>query len=81
MSLVRRIDFPKDGIDESLKRYQDWDLWLRLLKENKKGIWINECLFDSEVREGSISNGGSISDEESRRILAKKHPWANILLD
>lgn len=78
MSLIRKIDFPLKGIDESLKRYQDWDLWLRMLKNKKTGVWINKCLFFSEERINSISNGGSISDKESRKILSKKHPWAKI---
>lgn len=78
MSLIRKIDFPSKGIDESLKRYQDWDLWLRMLKDKKIGVWIDQCLFFSEERENSISNGGSISDRESRKILSKKHSWAKI---
>jgi len=79
MSLLRAIDFPECGLDESLPRYQDWDLWLMLLKENKIGVWIEDCLFESVMRENSISTGGSISDKEARKMLAKKHAsWANI---
>jgi len=79
MSLIRTIDFPDDGLDESLLRYQDWDLWLMLLKKEKIGVWIEDCLFESAIRENSISSGGSISDQEARKILAKKHAsWANI---
>jgi len=78
MSMLRRIDFPEDGLDESLSRYQDWELWLRLLKDKKGGVWIEDCLFESEKRENTISSGGSISDKEARGILALRHPWANI---
>lgn len=42
-SLMRRIDFP--WFDENMKRFQDWDLWLTMLENGKKGIWIPECLF------------------------------------
>ena len=42
-SLIRR----KDSVpfDESLKRFQDWDLWLTMLRQNKTGIFVPEVLF------------------------------------
>lgn len=43
MSLIRREDFP--GFDEDLKKFQDWDLWLTMLKNNKKGTWVPKILF------------------------------------
>lgn len=42
-SLIRKNDFI--GFDESLKRFQDWDLWLSMLEKNKKGIFIPEILY------------------------------------
>ena len=27
--------------DESLKRFQDWDLWLTMAEQGKTGIWIS----------------------------------------
>lgn len=42
-SLIRRgavVPF-----DESLKRFQDWDLWLTLAGQRKQGFWIPEYLF------------------------------------
>jgi glycosyltransferase involved in cell wall biosynthesis len=42
-SLIRREDFP--GFDESLKRFQDWDLWLTMAEQGKKGIRIDHVLF------------------------------------
>ena len=54
-SLIRRADFK--GFDESLKRFQDWDLWLSMLEQNKTGVFIPEVLYEKVVgsREG-ISN-------------------------
>lgn len=51
-SLIRRADFPK--FDESLRRFQDWDLWLTMLEQNKTGVFIPEVLYEKVVgsREG-----------------------------
>src|SRR3989338_5910865 len=42
-SLLRREEF--FGFDESLKRFQDWGLWLSLLEKGKTGGYIPEVLF------------------------------------
>ena|SRR3989338_3069106 len=42
-SLIRRADFL--GFDESIQRFQDWDLWLTMLEQGKSGVWIDEELF------------------------------------
>ncbi len=52
-SLIRRQDFP--GFDESLKRFQDWDLWLSMLEQNKVGVWIPEILFQIKSQ-GTMSS-------------------------
>lgn len=51
-SLIRRECFP--GFDESIKRLQDWDLWLTMLEKGYTGIWIPEYLF-------SVHPGGTMS--------------------
>lgn len=48
-SLIRRAHFPKAGWDESLKRLQDWDLFLTMLREGHTGIWIPDILFTIAV--------------------------------
>ncbi len=35
--------------DESLKRFQDWDLWLTLAEQNKTGTFVPEVLFKKIV--------------------------------
>lgn len=54
-SLLRRADFI--SLDENLKRFQDWDLWLTLAEKNKIGVFVPKVLFTKLVggRQG-ISN-------------------------
>lgn len=54
MALIRRADFPAQGWDESIRKFQDWDLWLTMLEAGKSGIWVNQVLF-------KIAPGGTIS--------------------
>ena len=54
MALIRREDFPATGWDESLKKFQDWDLWLTMLSLGKIGYFIPQVLF-------TISTGGVMS--------------------
>ena len=46
-ALIRRQDFL--GFDESLTKFQDWDLWLTMLKKNKTGVYVPEILFTCET--------------------------------
>ena len=52
-SLIKRSSFP--GFDESLKRFQDWDLWLTITSRGGKGQFINEFLFEIIDTNGTIS--------------------------
>ena len=52
-SLIRRSEFL--GFDESLKKFQDWDLWLSLLAKGKIGVWVPEFLFKANTRNGGMS--------------------------
>lgn len=63
-SLIRR----KDAIpwDESLKRFQDWDLWLIMAEQGKTGVYIPETLF-------TITSKGTISSWLPS--FAYKKPW------
>jgi len=54
MALIRRSDFPVGGWDESIKKFQDWDLWLTMLANGKYGVWVDKVLF-------SVTPGGVYS--------------------
>jgi len=47
-SLIRRSFFP--GFDISLKKFQDWDLWLTMASQGRRGVWINDVLYRIEPR-------------------------------
>jgi len=60
MSLIRRgalekLSFPNVPFDESLKKFQDWDLWLALLEVGETGIFLPEILWQAESG-GTMSN-------------------------
>ncbi|MBU0596778.1 glycosyltransferase family 2 protein [Patescibacteria group bacterium] len=58
----------KDAIkwDELLKRFQDWDYFLSLSEQDKKGVWIDEYLF-------KVLPGGTMSSWLPK--FAYKKPW------
>lgn len=51
-ALIRREHFPASGWDESLKKLQDWDLFLTMLAGGHEGVWIDQVLF-------TIKGGGN----------------------
>ncbi len=54
MALIKRERFPDTGWDESIKKFQDWDLWLTMMENGQYGFFIDEPLF-------KIKTGGGIS--------------------
>lgn len=83
MSLIRRGKFP--GFDENLKRFQDWDLWLTILKQGEIGVYIPEILWQAQVG-GSMSrwlpksfykifrNSRKVQEfEAAKKIVKNKH--------
>jgi glycosyltransferase involved in cell wall biosynthesis len=63
-SLIRRKDVVR--WDESLNRFQDWDLWLTMAENGKKGVWVDEYLFQ-------IMSNGTMSTWLPS--CAYKKPW------
>lgn len=62
MSLVRRNHLPNPCFDTEFDRYEDWDLWIRMMKAGRKGKLINECLFTAYYRAGDLSAKGDDRD-------------------
>lgn len=65
MSLIRREFF--ENFDESLKRFQDWDLWIRLAK---KGIF-GKAVFDNEFYAFYLDEGITTDDNSYKEALNK----------
>lgn len=69
-SLIRKEVFPL--FDESLKRFQDWDLWLTLAKQGKEGIYIDEFLFRAMPKKFGIGISSWLPS------FAYKKPWSSL---
>ena len=52
--------------DETLKRFQDWDLWLSLVEKGKSGVWVDRFLY-------KIIGKGTMSSWLPK--CAYKKPW------
>lgn len=71
MSLIRSEHFP--GFDESIKRLQDWDLWLNMLGRGMIGVYCNRQIFTTEIRDGISFDEYSISWTEAADIIKAKY--------
>ena len=69
MSLIRREHFP--GFDESLKRLQDWDLWLTMLKQGYEGISVRNIEFFAYYLDEGITSNTNNEKEGIVKILEK----------
>jgi len=69
MTLMRRCAFPR--FDETITKFQDWDLFLTMVERGSRGVWIDETLFQVET-------GGTMSDWLP--ACAYKNPWKYVPL-
>ncbi len=51
-ALIRRDAFP--GFDEALKKFQDWDLFLTMAEQGKRGFLVKDVLFSLKAK-GTMS--------------------------
>jgi glycosyltransferase involved in cell wall biosynthesis len=71
MSLIKTEDFP--GFDETIERFQDWELWLNMvLIHNKTGIYCPKLLFNTPYRPG-ITFGDEMSVNNRINIIRNKY--------
>lgn len=74
MALIRREAFPKEGFDPSLKKFQDWDLWLTMLENGYIGIWLDEFLFTCSPRDKKTT-GKFLPKSSWLPSFMHKIPW------
>jgi glycosyltransferase involved in cell wall biosynthesis len=69
MSLIRTEAFP--GFDENLKRLQDWDLWLTMLRQHKTPVYVDKMLFRTKIKENGISRTEDL--KVATKYITEKH--------
>lgn len=68
-AMMRKSDFLKNGpYDESLAIYEDWNLWINILKDEGGVVLIEEPLFFCRKRE----NKSSLSDFRNQNLEFEK---------
>jgi glycosyltransferase involved in cell wall biosynthesis len=70
MSLVRREAFP--GFDESLRRLQDWDVWLTIVKQGGKGVLVHDKTFYAYYLDSGITSNSN-SEVDAVNAIRRKH--------
>ncbi len=77
-ALIRRAAFP--GYDESLRRFQDWDLWLTMLEAGKEGVYVAEELFviDNHSARRSMIASFAQAPSEWRPSFFYRIPWKRL---
>lgn len=68
-SLIRRESFP--GFDPAIRRFQDWDLWLTMVRNGCRGVYVPICLIEKFVIDEGI--GLHVSEAEAREAIVRKH--------
>lgn len=71
MSIIRTADLPEKPWDENIHRLQDWDLWLTLLEQGKRGVYCEDLIFETPLKDGISHNGMNYLD--AILTVRKKH--------
>ena len=74
MSLIRSSAFP--GFDESIRRLQDWDLWLTMLEHGHVGVHCGLVIFETTKHDGISFGPNAMPWEEADMIVRRKHGLA-----
>ncbi|MEO0461006.1 MAG: glycosyltransferase family 2 protein [Myxococcota bacterium] len=70
MSLVRRRLCPK--FDETLPRYQDWDIWLTLVERGHEGVYVPDTGFFAFYLDSGITSSEEVR-KTAREMIERKH--------
>jgi glycosyltransferase involved in cell wall biosynthesis len=70
MALVRADQFA--GFDEKMPRWQDWELWVRMLRQGKRGAFVDRHIFTTTFDKKGISGNRKALDE-ARIIMRKRY--------
>lgn len=73
MSLIRTKDLPNPPFDENIKRLQDWDLWLTMLEQGKRGMYCEDLIFETKMKLGISFGNTTTSYLEAILTVKKKH--------
>lgn len=71
ISMARRMWLPHPCWDESLRKYEDWDLWLRMAQLGRPGALVDRVLFSAFYRKGDVTPGSD--DREARDLVLRKN--------
>lgn len=66
-------DHHKLGFDTSLRRLEDWDLWLTMGRKWLSGVWTGGVLFTTEVKPGISHDNPAISSQDAEILVRRKH--------
>src|SRR4029078_6745891 len=73
-SVIRKSAWEEvQGLDESLRQHEDWELWLRLYKAGWQFVFIDKILFNYRIRLGSLITQNEDAYREIIPYLYKKH--------
>ncbi|MBO7618497.1 MAG: glycosyltransferase [Bacteroidales bacterium] len=73
-SVYRRSDYERlGGYDETMQGYEDWDLWLRLLKKDDEVHRLDKALFHYRQGSSIVTNQVAQDFRFYRRRLCEKH--------
>jgi glycosyltransferase involved in cell wall biosynthesis len=70
MALIRKESFI--GFDETLKRFQDWSMWLSMLEQGKIGIFVPDIKFIAFFNDAGITSNQT-SYVDAYNIIKIKH--------